>query len=363
MNVVRSTLIFYVVGWIVGYNLLGIPVYLFMIGMEACMEEWVNAEFWPGLIMNALAGVIMGLLLGSLDLAIEYLVKRKISFLSWFLIRSSIYTLAFVGLGLMTQVTLRTLATGDLQESVELTTAGSGINILTGYLIFSLGYSLLLSFVNQLRRMLRRGIMIPLFLGRYFKPRTEERIFLFLDLKSSTTLTEQLGHLRYSSLIQDCFYDLDQLVSRYSADIYQYVGDEVVLTWHLEKGIRDNKCLELFFAFEKKLKSRQHYYETRYQTQPQFKGGMSGGMVTTTEIGSSRREITHYGDVLNVAARLQSLCNSLGESLLVSHDLWQRLHPRSDVEARHIGPTELKGKEEPVAIVAVGRQQAGGKVG
>ena len=28
---------------------------------------------------------------------------------------------------------------------------------------------------------------------------------MFLDLKGSTTIAEQLGHRRYSSLIQDCF--------------------------------------------------------------------------------------------------------------------------------------------------------------
>ena len=47
-----------------------------------------------------------------------------------------------------------------------------------------------------------------LLVGRYRKPAEEERTFMFLDLKGSTTIAEQLGHRRYSSLIQDCFRDL-----------------------------------------------------------------------------------------------------------------------------------------------------------
>ena len=52
----------------------------------------------------------------------------------------------------------------------------------------------------------------------------EKRIFMFLDLRSSTFIAEKLGHKLYSEFIQDCFLDLE-VVRRHKAEIYQYVGD------------------------------------------------------------------------------------------------------------------------------------------
>ena len=66
---------------------------------------------------------------------------------------------------------------------------------------------------------------------------------MFLDLKSSTTHAEQLGHIKYSQLIQDCFYELTEVVTRREAQIYQYVGDEIVLTWPYEKGIKNKSSV------------------------------------------------------------------------------------------------------------------------
>lgn len=48
--------------------------------------------------------------------------------------------------------------------------------------------------------------------GRFCTPTAEERNFMFLDLQASTTLAEQLGHIKYSMLIQDCFNDLGVVV-------------------------------------------------------------------------------------------------------------------------------------------------------
>jgi len=71
--------------------------------------------------------------------------------------------------------------------------------------------------------------------GRFFKSREEERIFMFIDLQSSTTIAEKIGHLEYSKLLQNCFQDFS-IVDQFRADIYQYVGDEVVVSWSPKRG-------------------------------------------------------------------------------------------------------------------------------
>ena len=81
-----------------------------------------------------------------------------------------------------------------------------------GYFIYTLGVSVVVSLLGQLRQMLGSENLLPLFLGKYYQPRVEERIFMFLDMTSSTPLAEKLGHIRYSQLIQDCFHELNQVL-------------------------------------------------------------------------------------------------------------------------------------------------------
>ena len=52
---------------------------------------------------------------------------------------------------------------------------------------------------------------------------------MFLDMRSSTTIAEKLGHERFYALLNELFHEISQPVLQTKAEIYQYVGDEVVL--------------------------------------------------------------------------------------------------------------------------------------
>src|SRR5262245_18458933 len=86
--------------------------------------------------------------------------------------------------------------------------------------------SFLINFVRQLDRMLGPGTLLSLMLGRYHRPVAEERIFMFLDLNSSTAIAEALGPLRFNDFKNDFFHDLAEPVLETRGQIYQYVGDE-----------------------------------------------------------------------------------------------------------------------------------------
>ena len=70
---------------------------------------------------------------------------------------------------------------------------------------------------------------------------------MFLDMKSSTTIAEQLGHVRFYTLLNELFHEISQPVLQTKAEIYQYVGDEVVLTWEMEHWPEEFKLPEDFF--------------------------------------------------------------------------------------------------------------------
>ncbi|NJL13834.1 MAG: adenylate/guanylate cyclase domain-containing protein [Microscillaceae bacterium] len=209
------------------------------------------------------------------------------------------------------------------------------------------------NFILQINRKFGPGTMLPLLLGKYHRPRVENRVFLFIDLQSSTQIAETLGHLRYSSLVKDCFLDLNKVVPIYEAEIYQYVGDEVVLTWPMEKALRKINFICSFFAFQARLNKKRPYYLKKYGLLPHFKAGANGGEVTATEIGDIKREIAYHGDVLNTAARIRSACNDYQKAFLVSETLARHLSAFSGFRASFVDDVWLRGKSHFVKCYAV----------
>ena len=212
-----------------------------------------------------------------------------------------------------------------------------------------------ITFFRQINRKIGPKVLRNMLLGRYHRPREEERIFLFIDLKSSTTITEELGHRKYSELIKDCFADITDAIIRYEAEIYQYVGDEIVLCWRSQRGLRNNNCIHTFFHFQQTLDERADYYQSNYQLRPFFKAGAHIGLTTVTEVGTLKREVSYYGDVLNTAARIQSLCNEKKEQYLISQQLCDQL--ANPAAFQYIDHEEilLRGKTEKTGIKGVRR--------
>jgi len=218
-------------------------------------------------------------------------------------------------------------------------------------------YIILCSFIFSLMKIAAerfgRGVFIKILMGKYRTPKEEERIFMFLDLKNSTTIAERLGHLKYSQFIQDCFYDLNMIVFKYEAEIYQYVGDEAVLTWPYARGIANNNCVRLFFEFQQQRQSREGYYLKKYGVYPEFKAGLHGGTLMVAEVGFVKKELAYHGDVINTSARIQAQCNNYNVTLLLSEKLIQDITLEEFSTSESLGSVLLKGKKKEVKIHAV----------
>lgn len=197
------------------------------------------------------------------------------------------------------------------------------------------------------------GVLLNFILGKYHHPKEEKRIFMFMDLKSSTTYAEKLGHIEYSKLIQDCFFDLTDVVANNDANIYQYVGDEVVLSWEFNKGLKNSNCTNVYYDYMNVIKEKSNYYKEKYGMIPEFKAGVSSGFATVAEVGELKKELAYHGDVLNTASRIQGVCNKFNKSLLVSEELANNLKLDPVYKKELIGSIELKGKLQPVNIYSV----------
>ena len=295
-------------------------------------------------------GVLVGILYAIIEFIFEKLITNNIYLGLSIILKIAIYILVLiVSLSFMIALIENDMDI-NLQNERGWWKTSSLFWLATSYFFLA---SFIFLFLKLTLEKFGRGVLINLLIGKYNKPTEEERIFMFIDLKSSTTIAEEIGHKRYSKLLQDCFFDLNKVLSRFDGDIYQYVGDEAVITWKLKKGLKNNNCIELYFAFAKLLNKRSKYYMKNYNLEPFFKAGVHGGELIITQVGTVKKELAFHGDVINTTARIQGECNKYGESLLISDELLDRMPFKHKYTLKSLGNILLKGKQDVLNIVAI----------
>ncbi len=337
--------------------------YVFMeMAIESNLSEYAKISdyhysFYRTIIIAIISAFVGGIFIGSIEVIIFSKILHKKSLGSILLIKTPFYlTIIFVITSLGTLISHSFIFNSSLFDGKVLSdyfTYLSGPKIWAVMLYWSLSVMLAL-FILQISEKLGQGVLVNYILGKYHKPKEDTRIFMFLDLTSSSAYAEKLGHIKYSQLLQDCFFDLTDAVNEHHVQIYQYVGDEVVLTWPKEKGIENNRCIKTFFAFSNILKSKSKYYQKEYGIVPEFKAGINYGYVTIAEVGEMKKELAYHGDAINTAAHIRSICGMHNKKFLVSADLLSIL-PNIDQEfnVESVGICELKGKQNVIADVSV----------
>ncbi|WP_436516623.1 adenylate/guanylate cyclase domain-containing protein [Ekhidna sp. To15] len=196
------------------------------------------------------------------------------------------------------------------------------------------------------------GVFKKFLLGKYFNPTREERIFMFLDLRSSTTIAENLGEEQYFNFLKEVFQTVTPAILKHKGEIYQYVGDEMVISWEKGLGVKNNRCITCYFDAQQLLNEKEAYFTLNYGVRPEFKAGLHYGHVMAGEIGVIKREIAYSGDVLNTTARIQSKCNEHGVNILISDALIEQLSLTAH-KLKNLGHIELRGKSESVRLYAL----------
>lgn len=222
-------------------------------------------------------------------------------------------------------------------------------------MVEGLGVIAFLLFLIHLDRLMGPGVLLGYVTGRYHRPRREHRIFMFLDLKGSTTLADEMDPGCYFNFLHRYFSEMSEPILETDAEIYQYVGDEIVLTWKMGHGLEADSCIRAFFLIEDQIHTHRDYFLQTYGVVPEFKAGVHAGEVITAQIGELKREIVYNGDVLNTTARIQALCNQLGQKLLVSSELMERLSLGPEYSILELATVPLRGKAEALALCAVNR--------
>jgi len=317
-------------------------------------------DFWPDFAGNVVIGLVGGLVGASLLVFKVNAGYRHETFASGIVYSLIAFLLVYLGAAVVLLFAMPFMlytAQSGLAEGLERGWANLALNLWTPSFLATTAFigAIVAStqFMLQVNDKFGPGVMWKLLTGRYYNPRDEERIFMFLDLRSSTSIAERIGHKRFFELLRELFQDVTKPVIDSRGEIYQYVGDEVVISWPVERGLQDANCIHCFFRIEKALAARSAEYAERFGVTPSFKAGVHVGEATVGEIGVVKKDIVYSGDVLNTTSRIQEECNRYGVDLIASSDLLVRL-PTAPFDSAPIGEIVLRGKAEPLLLSSVG---------
>lgn len=302
--------------------------------------------------LGFLPGIIIGISIGFIVIVFENLLFKlnTYSFLTAILLKAFLYSISIL-ICLILFVIGFTEILGD-----NIYKEGLSIYVRDRLVVdffFSLGASVFLILFLEVSSLLSTSFFYNYFTGRYHRPVQEERIFMFVDVKSSTTIAEQLGDLMYSRMLQDLFNDFTDGILASRAEIYQYAGDEIVLTWKTATGLKQERCLYCFYLLKKAIDKKEDYYLNTYNFIPKFKAGMHVGTSVTAWVGKIKKEIVYHGDLLNTASRIQCKCNELDHNFVISEAVKNMMPNKSEFNYNHKGEILLRGKAKALKLFTV----------
>jgi len=317
-------------------------------------------DFNSSLIITPLACFIMGTLLGTIEilflnkLFISRTFWQKILFKTTFyllLILILLFTISFITSSM--RLDLPMFHPQVIQSIIQF----ASNFVFWSILIYSGVITMLSLFISEVSDYLGGSAFKNFFTGKYHHPREEERIFMFLDMKSSTTIAEQLGHVEYFQLLNKYYADTTEAIIQTSGEVYQYAGDEIIVSWNLKNGLANNNCIRCFFRIKETFHILSESYIKRFGLIPGFKAGFHYGKVTTGEIGVLKKEIFFTGDVLNTTARIQASCNEFETDILISEELTLQLDLNKMYDLNEIGECELRGRQEKVTLFSISKNK------
>jgi len=220
-------------------------------------------------------------------------------------------------------------------------------------ILFCFAATFVVSFLFEVNSLLGQNALWSFATGRYHRPQVEERVFLIMDMKSSTAAAERLGEVDFHRLLNRLVTDLSGSIVLRGGQIYRYVGDELIATWPLGRGVKDATCVRACFAALARLAAQGTDYERQFCTAVQLRAALHCGPVVVGEMGSVRKEIALLGDTLNTTARLIDACRDSGEAVIASAELLDRLVLPPGIAARSLGPIRLRGKEQAIGLCAL----------
>jgi adenylate cyclase len=174
---------------------------------------------------------------------------------------------------------------------------------------------------------------------------------LFSDVRSFTTLSEQLGPHGTVTMLNEYFERMVECISEQSGMLDKFIGDAIMAVFGLPIPGDDDedRALRASIAMISSLRDWNVERERRGDPVVDMGIGLNTDSVVAGNIGSPKRmDYTIIGDGVNLAARLESACKHYGARILLSELTQAKL--RGVYRLREVDKVVVKGKTKPVSV-------------
>lgn len=171
------------------------------------------------------------------------------------------------------------------------------------------------------------------------------------DIRNWTGLSQHLPPHEMINFANAYFDVIDYAVEQHGGEILKFIGDGVLAIFPVDAGISDTlACQNAVHAAQSAVKMADASEELKhFATKLEFGIGIHFGEAQYGNVGSATRlDFTVLGDAINLASRIEGLCDKLGQPILVSSSVKDRLNE----PAVHIGEERLKGFKKRVSVYA-----------
>lgn len=188
-----------------------------------------------------------------------------------------------------------------------------------------------------------------LMVGKYHRPVTEQKLFMFLDIKGSTALVERLGPIETRALIGKFFFDISAPIADHGGEIYRFTGDGVVATWPWQRGLAGGQIIQAIDEIRRTVADEREFYQSRFSHIPEFRIGVHGGEIVTSEEGDVKKAIGYYGDTIHIAARMEQKAKELSVETLFSKHMVDQM-PAQASRFKSVGDVAVRGISKPIEV-------------
>jgi len=183
-----------------------------------------------------------------------------------------------------------------------------------------------------------------------------EATVLFSDIRSFTTLSENLNPEQVVNLLNRYFERMSRCITLNGGIVNKYIGDAIMALFGAPLELQGHAPCA-FAAAEAMLAARDELNRALIEEGfPAIKTGIGihTGSLLSGNIGSNDRlEYTVIGDTVNIASRIESLCKKVSSDFLISSDTYDQLSDEQKQICEARGRVKVKGKENLIKIYSV----------
>lgn len=309
----------------------------------------------PDAIGSVMLGITLGVLIGAGISFFETVFVsrpnsriRQMPFFLSVLLRAVIYSFIIVTARILAQ-NIHYAVTGNLIMLVGVSQRDT---------ITDLGFSIvmisILVFFMQMRNFIGARTFRNLLIGRYNKPRVEERVFMIVDVVGSTSLAQKIGDVKFHKFLNRIFILADDPINKFGGEVHSYVGDAVFVVWQTSSSHAANaRALKTIAQIDHLIVQATPSIEQEFGIKPQVRIAVHKGSVVAGETGHRKRQITYLGNTVNIASRIEALTKSGIGPYLASEEYLRSVELPAGVIAEAIGDFEIKGSESKLSLFRI----------